>query len=83
MRARASFDWGAARQVDMAALARPDLGARLRQSGKFLIGACPIGHASCDGFVVNPGRNLFLLPTFQGRRRRHRDGAARTGLHEG
>ena len=35
------------------------LGARLKPSGKFHIGACPIGHASRDGFIVNPGKQLF------------------------
>jgi Toprim domain/CHC2 zinc finger len=58
MRARAFHNWAAARQVDMPSLAHR-LGARLKQSGKFWIGACPIGHASCDGFVVNPHRHLF------------------------
>jgi putative DNA primase/helicase len=58
MNMRRAYDWGAARQVDMVDLAHR-LGARVKQSGKFQIGACPIGHASSDGFVVNPGRHLF------------------------
>jgi putative DNA primase/helicase len=58
MRAHAFHDWGAARQVDMVELAHR-LGARLKPSGKFQIGACPIGHASRDGFVVSPHRHLF------------------------
>ena len=45
MRARAFHDWGAARQVDMVELAHR-LGARLKPSGKFRIGACPNGCAS-------------------------------------
>ena len=58
MRVRAFHDWGAARQVDMVELAHR-LGARLKPSGKFQIGACPYGCASMDGFVVHPGRHLF------------------------
>jgi putative DNA primase/helicase len=57
--ARDKLDWDDAKHVDIAGLAH-QLGARLRRSGRFLVGACPLGCASQDGFIINPEKRLFF-----------------------
>jgi len=36
------------------------LGARLKPAGSEMIGACPLGCATRDGFVVTPAKGIFL-----------------------
>ena len=50
--------WAEAKRVDMVEQAHR-LGARLKPLGHDLVGPCPLGCASQDGFVVTPGKQLF------------------------
>ena len=48
-----------AKDADIVEVAR-DLGARLKPNGRYLIGACPRGCATVDGFIIDPRKKLFL-----------------------
>ena len=57
--ARDKLDWNAAKNADMVELAH-QLGARLKRSGRYFVGPCPLGCASSDGFIINTQKQLFF-----------------------
>ena len=48
-----------AKSADIVEITRR-LGARLKHSNRYLVGACPRGCASDDGFIIDPRKKLFL-----------------------
>ncbi len=48
-----------AKGADIVEIARR-LGARLKPNNRYLVGACPRGCASNDGFIIDPRKKLFL-----------------------
>lgn len=48
-----------AKNADLVEIARK-LGARLKPNNRYLVGACPRGCASDDGFIIDPRKKLFL-----------------------
>ena len=57
--ARDKLDWNAAKNADIVELAHR-LGARLKRSGRYFVGPCPLGCASSDGFIINSQKRLFF-----------------------
>ena len=57
--ARDELDWNDAKRADMVELAH-GLGARLKRSGRFLVGPCLSGCAHENGFIINPQKQLFF-----------------------
>ena len=51
--------WADARGADILAVAER-LNAKLKHTGADWIGACPNGCAKTDGFIVTPGKGIFL-----------------------
>lgn len=51
--------WEEARHADILAVAER-LNAKLKHTGADWIGACPNGCAKTDGFIVTPGKGIFL-----------------------
>jgi hypothetical protein len=49
-----------ARAADILDVATKRLGARLRKSGRWWIGPCPLRCAKDDGFIVNPAKGVFF-----------------------
>lgn len=48
-----------AKNADIVETAR-QMGARLKPSNRYLVGACLCGAASTDGFIIDPRKKLFL-----------------------
>ena len=49
-----------AKSADIVEVAR-QMGARLKPNNRYLVGACPRGCATIDGFIIDPRRKTLLL----------------------